>query len=525
MITYAATYLGTTLVSMLLVPVVSQWAKRHRLVDEPGPRKVHQTPIPRVGGIAFFLATLVCVGAVFFIDNHVGRSFRTTGTQLVVLLVAASFVFFVGLVDDLRSVRGFSKLLCLIGASLAICASGATLSSFSLGGWFEFRTGWAAWPLTVIWITAITVCMNLIDGLDGLAAGIAAIVCAAVAFMAFLTGQIAMAVLMLALMGGVTGFLFFNFYPAKIFMGDCGSMFLGFVIGAGSVVYQAKASTAVGLAIPFLAMGVPILDTGFAMLRRRVVERRSMFAADRKHLHHRLLDLGLHQRTVVIVIYAVTASCASMGVFMLTAESGWSVGFLAMGLLLLFSLFACTQGKRFGEMVVSLKRNRAISYESRRVRHCFEKTQVRMQNATSLGKWWETLCEMGGQMHFENMALWQCCDGHYVRRLVWDAPDGEFTGSRTIEMTLPLPKDDAGGWELRARIWVNGFLEIAGQQATLLARMMDEFPPAGAGEHEKDPIRVPQRRAGWLSTREEGGYYDARKHAEFGKPGAYPRTA
>ncbi len=518
-------YFGTALVAMVLVPIVSQWAKKHRLVDEPGPRKVHQKPIPRVGGIAFVIATFAFIVPVFFLENHVGQSFREAPTQLIVLLAAAGFVFAVGLVDDLRSLPGSVKLTCLLGASLAICASGATFSSFSVGSRFEIQTGWAAWPLTVMWITAITVCMNLIDGLDGLAAGIAVIVCGAVAFMAFLTGQVAMAVLMLALLGSVTGFLFFNFYPAKIFMGDCGSMFLGFMIGAGSVVCQTKTSTLVGLALPFLAMGVPIFDTGFALVRRRVFERRSMFAADRKHLHHGLLDLGLKQRTVVIALYAVTAICASIGVFMVTAESGLSVAFLALGLLLLLVLFAFTQGKRCCEMVVTLRRNRAIAYETRSGKRSFEWAQVRMQNATSLDEWWKVLCEMGEQMHFQNLAVWERREADYVRRLVWNAPDDKFVGCRRIALALPLPQDGAVVRELRACVWVNGFLEIGGQQATLLARLIDEFPPPEPERPTPRPVDVPQQHGKSLSMRGEGSDYDDRSYAELGKPGLFPHTA
>jgi UDP-GlcNAc:undecaprenyl-phosphate GlcNAc-1-phosphate transferase len=236
--TYIIVYFGTAILALFLVPMVSRLAKWFNLVDDPGPRKVHKRPIPRVGGIAFIVSAFALVLLVFFLDNTAGESFRESRTQFIVLMVSAAFVFAVGLLDDLRSVRGYMKLVCLVGAALAICASGATIRSVAVGTWFGFETGWLAWPLSVFWIVMITVCMNLIDGLDGLAAGIAAIVCGTIVVLALWTGQTAMAVLMLALLGSVTGFLFFNFYPAKIFMGDCGSMFLGFMIGAGSLVCQ-----------------------------------------------------------------------------------------------------------------------------------------------------------------------------------------------------------------------------------------------------------------------------------------------
>lgn len=484
MTTYVTVLFGTMLIATFLVPVISRLAKRYRLVDPPGPRKVHQAPIPRIGGIAFIVPTLALVLPLFFLDNGIGRSFREAGAEFTVLLVAATLMFVIGFIDDLRSVPGYIKLACLVAASLLVCASGATLRSFSVGTWFEIHTGVAAWPLTVLWITAITVCMNFVDGLDGLAAGIAAMVCGTIGLLAFLTDQAAMVVLMLALLGSVVGFLFFNFYPAKIFMGDGGSMFLGFMIGASSIVCQTKTSTIVGLALPFLVLGVPIFDTGFTILRRRVLERRSMFAPDRKHLHHLLLDLGLCQRTVAIVIYAMTAINASIGVFMLTAEGGQTVGLLAAGLLLLLCLFVCVHRRRHYRILTTLKHNWAIAREAKAVSRNFETAELRMREATSFGGWWETLCDMGNQMYFRNIGLWHRSNGHYVNVRTWHSPERKFPSNKTARIRLPLRPDDAGEWELRVRIWVNGCLEVGGRQAMLLARLMDEFPPPQEKEAE-----------------------------------------
>jgi len=473
---YVAAYFGAATLAIVLVPIVSRVAKSYQLVDNPGPRKVHRVPIPRIGGIAFLIPTLAVILPLFFL-NAVSQSVRGARTEYIVLIVAASFIFGVGFIDDLRSIPGSVKLACLIVASLAVCASGATLRSFSVGTWFEVDTGWASWPLTVLWITGITVCINLIDGLDGLAAGVAVIVCGAIALVAFLSDQVAMAVLMLALLGSVTGFLFYNFYPAKIFMGDCGALFLGFMIGAGSVVCQAKTSTLVGIAIPFLALGVPILDTGCAMIRRRLFERRSMFAPDRSHLHHILLDLGFSQRTVVLAIYAVTAIGASIGVFMLTMEGKQSVRLLAVGLLVLLSMFGYLHGGRCWELLAALKHNRAIEHEERTLRRDFEIAEVRMREAKSLDAWWETLCDMGKRMHFQTLGLWNRREGRCDNILSWNAPEGKTPNDRTAIVILPLGGHGPSEWEIRAHIGVNGCLEIGGQQAVLLARLMDESPP------------------------------------------------
>ena len=483
--TYLTVYFGTVLMSVLLVPVVSRLAKRYHLVDTPGPRKVHKIPVPRLGGIVFIVSTFAFVLPVFFLHNVIGQSFRDSQTEFIVLLMTACFMFTVGLIDDLHPLRGRTKLLCLIIASLAISASGATIRSISVGPWFELKTGLLAWPLAVFWIVVITSCINLIDGLDGLAAGIGVIVCGTMAVMAFWSGQIAMVVLMLALLGSLTGFLFFNFYPAKIFMGDGGSLFIGFMIGAGSLVCQAKTSTLVGLSIPLLVLGVPILDTGIAIIRRCIIERRSIFAPDRSHLHHRLLDLGLHQRTVVIVIYAVTAISASIGVFMLTAEGGWSMVLLAVGILVLFSMFIFLHGRRSQQILMAVKRNWSLACKIRTERRNFENVQLRMRESRSFREWWETLCIMAEQMHFQSVGLWNCRDGDYKITCAWSAPEVAFTTGKTVKISIPFNGNGVTEWEMRARIWVDDHLELSGRHAMLLTRLMDEFPPPAQQEEDE----------------------------------------
>ena len=489
--TYITVYFGTLLLAMILVPIVSRLAKRFRLVDNPGPRKLHTAIIPRIGGIAFVLPSLALVIPVFFLDNRIGQSFREGRTEFIVLLMAASFIFAVGFIDDLYSIPGRVKLLCIMGASLAICASGATLKSFSVGNWFEVETYWAAWPLTVFWITMVTVCMNFIDGLDGLAAGIAAMVCGIIGLLAFLFDYGAMLVLMLALLGGVTGFLFFNFHPAKIFMGDCGSMFLGFMIGASSIICQAKTSTLVGLGLPFIVLGVPIFDMGFAVIRRYILERRSVFSPDRNHLHHRLLDRGLSQRNVVTVVYAITAISTSIGLFMLTAEGSQTLGFLAGGFLLSFAMYVCARGRGPCVVLKAIRRNWSLAKEVRAVRRNFDDAELRMRNASSLHAWWETVCDMGKQMHFQSIGLWNRREGRYVSSCIWNSPEGNLMTSKTANLTLPLLRNETVEWEIRANIEVNGYLELSGRQAMLLARLMDEFPPPEREEETEALANVP----------------------------------
>jgi UDP-N-acetylmuramyl pentapeptide phosphotransferase/UDP-N-acetylglucosamine-1-phosphate transferase len=482
--TYLTVYFGTVLAATLLVPIISRLARSHNLLDEPGPRRVHQNAVPRIGGIAIFVSTLALVLPVFFLSNTIGQYFRESRLEFVTLLISASFVFIVGLIDDLRAIQGKIKLLCIIAASLAICASGATISNISLGTSFQLQTGWAAWPLTIIWIVIITVCVNLIDGLDGLAAGIAAIVCGTLVLLAFWSNQAGITVLMLALLGSVTGFIFFNFYPARIFMGDCGSMFMGFMIGAGSIICQSKTSTLVGLAIPFLVLGAPILDTGLVVVSRRILERRSVFSADRNHLHHRLLAYGFNHRGVVIIIYSITAIFASIGVLTLTSKGVWTAELLVGGLLLMFSLFAVFHKGRLKKILKALRYNWSIARATSKEIRCFEKAQLRMRESVSFDKWWDTICEMCNELRFEKIELWSSNNGRRTNTCLWQAPQHKSTDGNA-EFTLPLDSNGAAKWEIRANISAGGNLERSGRQAMLLGRLMDEFPPPEQAEKVK----------------------------------------
>jgi len=474
--TYLIVYFGTVLVAMFLVPIVSRLARFYNLVDKPGPRRVHLNAVPRIGGLAIIVSTYALVLPIFFLNNNIGQHFRESQLEFSTLLIAAAFIFIVGLIDDLHPIQGRIKLLCIIGASLAICASGATISAISLGTSFNIHTGWAAWPITVSWIVIITVCINLIDGLDGLAAGIAVIVCGTILFLAFWSGQAAMIVLMLALLGSVTGFLFFNFYPAKIFMGDCGSMFLGFMIGASSIICQNKTSTLVGLAIPFLVLGAPILDTGFVIISRRILERRSVFSPDRNHLHHRLLEYGFRHRTVVIVIYSITAILASIGVLMLTTRGKWTEEILVGGLLLMFSMFAVLHSGRLRKILKALRYNWNMANEARKETRIFENASVKMHESVSFPAWWDTVCEMCKEMHFHDIGVWNLHNGQYINTSVWKEPEDNCT-HKSAKFILPLDGNGTVKWEIRANICADGYLERSGRQAMLLARLIGNFPP------------------------------------------------
>ena len=254
-------------------------------------------------------------------------------------------------------------------------------------------------------------------------------------------------------------------------------MFLGFLIGAGSLICQTKTSELVGLTLPFLVLGVPILDLVYVVFRRSIFERRSIFAPAKSHLHHRLLDLGLRQGTVVIVIYAITLISASIGVFMMTAEGGWSIILLMLGLLLLFSMFVFIYRGHYHKIRRALKRNWTIVRRARTVKRNFENSQVRICESTSLHQWWEAICAMGEQMHFQSIELWRYEKDNCVNVHTWNSPEQNSATVKTMKVVLPLHEQESAEWEIRASILVNGYLELSGRQAMLLTRLMDEFPP------------------------------------------------
>jgi UDP-GlcNAc:undecaprenyl-phosphate GlcNAc-1-phosphate transferase len=287
--TYLIVWFGSALLAIFGTPIATRIARRVGLLDLPGVRKIHAAPVARIGGVIIAFAALSVVLPTLLLDNTIGLAFRKDLVSITALLATSLSMLMLGLVDDVRGVRALVKLLCQVGAATVVCAVGIRIDSINLPGLGEVTFGVLSWPITIMWIVGITNAVNLIDGLDGLAAGISAIACGVIAVVAIYTGQLVMAVLMLALLGSLTGFLFFNSNPAKVFMGDSGTLFVGFMTAAASVMCATKSEMLVGLALPALALGVPIFDTSFSVLRR-VLERRSIFAPDRRHIHHRLLD-------------------------------------------------------------------------------------------------------------------------------------------------------------------------------------------------------------------------------------------
>ena len=475
--TYLVVYLGAVFLSLVFTPVTIWIARRLRIVDVPGQRHMHVKPVARIGGVAISLSMLSITFPVLFLSNVIGDAFRGILSEVVVILCATGLVFFVGLIDDIRTsgLRARTKFLVQIVAALAVCAIGIRIRSITITEGLTLDFGWLSWPLTLLWIVGITNAINLSDGLDGLAAGISAVACVVITVFAFYSNNVVMAVLMLALLGSLTGFLFFNFNPARIFMGDCGSMFLGFLIASSGVLCSIKSPVLVGLALPFLALGIPIFDMLFTILRR-FLERRSIFAADRRHFHHRLIDLGLKQRHVAVIAYMVTLLVAGFGMTMVVTRNGSSLIVFVSLLLFLLVVFRIVGCVRLRDVIEGLKRKYTISHREHEERRCFEGAQLYFRRVKTSDQWWQAVCTAAECMNFAWVSLKTTNKDGSTDTAVWRTTGSTPDMSKVVTMNVQLANGQAGTWrELEIAIIVNGSFESASHRAMLFNRLIDEY--------------------------------------------------
>lgn len=299
--------LVSLLASLILTPLVLRLALRHGMVDPVGvdDRRVHTTPIPRVGGVAIVLAFLVPIFGVFLGQSDVWVQFAAVPQQAVGLLGGGLLIAVLGFYDDRRGASPRLKLFVQVAIASAVYALGFRVTAINLPLLPPMELGWLSYPLTLLWIVGITNAVNLIDGLDGLAAGLALLGLVPVVIKGILLDSIELGMIGCSLIGALLGFVVFNFHPARIFMGDTGSMFLGFVLSLVTVRAAQKGPAAVSVLVPILALGIPIMDT-LLTIARRAWFGNPLFGADRGHIHHRLLDAGLPHRKVVLVLYGVS---------------------------------------------------------------------------------------------------------------------------------------------------------------------------------------------------------------------------
>jgi len=293
-------------VTGLLIPVICRLGFRWGVLDMPGQHKRHRFPTPNLGGISIFVGFWA---AITFSYQHFPGLSAELGQFLYYVVAGGVIIFLIGLIDDLSGLSAMVKLCSQIIAGLILYAGGLRITILFIPFLGPIELGYSSLPVTLLWLVGVTNSINLIDGLDGLAAGVSAIAALALLFVGIAFSLMTVIVFAAAIIGSSLVFLYFNHYPAKIFMGDSGSLFLGYLFAVISVLFPIKSYSAAAVFVPLAALGVPILETVVSFIRRTITGQK-FYKADNRHLFHYLTGLGLSTPQVVWAFYVVSAFCA-----------------------------------------------------------------------------------------------------------------------------------------------------------------------------------------------------------------------
>jgi len=318
--TYIVAFTVALAVAYFVTPRVKDLAIKVGALDAPDARKVHTKPIPRMGGLAIYAAFVLAVLASMYVSR-----------EIMGLLVGGTVILIVGIIDDLKPLPARVKLLGQIVAASVLVMFDIRIEWLTNPFGDMLYVEYLSIPLTILWVVGLTNTVNLIDGLDGLAAGVSTIASVTILLVALQQNFWTVAVLTAALAGSALGFLQHNFNPAKIFMGDTGSMFLGYMLAAISILGAVKSAATIALIVPIVALGLPILDTAFAIIRR-YMSGRPIFKPDKGHLHHRLLEMGLTQKQAVLLMYVISG-CLGLSAIALTEVNKSLGAFIVIALL------------------------------------------------------------------------------------------------------------------------------------------------------------------------------------------------
>jgi UDP-GlcNAc:undecaprenyl-phosphate/decaprenyl-phosphate GlcNAc-1-phosphate transferase len=351
---YLSVALVALLITLVITPLVKRFAVSLNAVDKPGTRKIHTNATPRMGGLGIFVGFSLSVVLFAILKNDIFLSLLYSKDYLYIYL-GALVMLGLGIADDKVGLNAKIKFTVQFTVAIFLVCNGLLIERITNPFGAPFELGWIAYPITVIWIVGVTNAINLSDGLDGLASGICLISALTMFAISLITKNAALLVLSAALIGALLGFLRYNFNPAQIFMGDTGSLSLGFLLATLSIKGSLVSSTTVSLLIPVIAMGLPIIDTLFAIVRR-LITGKNPFSADKQHVHHRLLSFGLNQRQVVILLYGI---CILFGCIALALTAAQNE--MAASLLLIFGIIVYTGIRRLGyieTIIIRMKHER-----------------------------------------------------------------------------------------------------------------------------------------------------------------------
>ncbi len=303
--TYLAVLLFSAVASYLWTPIVQRFAAWIGAVDYPSSRKVHTKPTPRLGGLAIFGGFCAPWSSFYVLNNNIALAFKDYEKLFLVLMGGAAAILALGIYDDLKGANALKKFAVQILVAVAMYYGGFRVTILSNPFGAPIELGWMSCPVSVLWIVGITNAINLLDGIDGLVSGVTACIALYLALINILTGNIIVALFTLCLAGACLGFLPYNFAPARIFLGDTGSMFIGFTLACIAMHSFFKGTTATLVIVPIVLFGLPLFDTTSVILGR-LHRHQPLFEADKTHVHHRLLLMGLNHRQAACTLYAIT---------------------------------------------------------------------------------------------------------------------------------------------------------------------------------------------------------------------------
>lgn len=468
---YVVACLVALFLSVLLTPLIRRFALRIGAVSTPGGRHVHGRTVPRLGGIALAFAWAVPVVGLALRDPRINHALTQRLVQVVALVAGGTVMCAVGALDDARGMRSVHKLAAQVVVATVAFICGFQIQAVALPLVGTLQMGVFALPVTVLWIVGVTNAVNLIDGLDGLAAGVSFFAAFTSFVIASISGSVFVALTMAALMGSLVGFLFFNFNPARIFMGDSGSYFLGFVLATTALAgggLQQKASTAVSLLVPVLALGVPIFDTLFSMFRR-LLERRPIFSADRGHVHHRLLDLGLTHRRAVVFLYGISILLAA-GAIAVSLGRSWHVGLALLSVTLVFVGLVRFLG--YFEYLHFRKRQKSRLRDplTENLRRVIPGLIIGLSKASGVSGAFEVLGRVTTETTISYVEI--LVDGQPAQ--VWNRCDSDWAKRDLAEMIFPLGSEARATSRVRFR-WSSDLEDPAPQVDVLLQILVDEL--------------------------------------------------
>lgn len=332
---YILPFIVSVMISLIMTPIVRKLAIKIGAVDIPkDDRRVHKTAMPLMGGLAIYISVMACI--ILFMDLN---------KSIISIMIGSTLILISGIIDDLKEISPRAKLFFQISAGVVLIIGGVKVdfitNPFSDNS-ILLNLSWLSIPITLFWVVGITNTINLIDGLDGLSAGVAMISSLSFMLVSYKFGNTPMVILSAVVGGACLGFLPYNFNPAKIFMGDTGALFLGFILAAMSIEGVMKSVATIAIVVPIMILGVPIFDTAFAILRR-LISGKSIMSADKGHLHHRLLNRGFNQRQTVLILYGVSLVFGLLAVFVAKANSARSV-YLSVVLFIIAVLIAIKLG-------------------------------------------------------------------------------------------------------------------------------------------------------------------------------------